>query len=172
MVLMGIVIFLMFFVTLGFQFLATFGGKAFLMAKLALLLASINGLKRVSWIHWLWNDFFYWFVYLKITPRRSHLVEYIMGKLWQVTTLIWLLMHEFFHTLDYIINQIPLSMLMNVLIDQESCRKSICIAKFQKQCFFFAWNMRKYLIYLCSLLIKFCLRMQAFLREIWFKNLF
>ncbi|KAL7017329.1 hypothetical protein ACKWTF_010318 [Chironomus riparius] len=48
MVLMGIVIFLMFFVTLGFQFLATFGGKAFLMAKLALLLASINGLKRWS----------------------------------------------------------------------------------------------------------------------------
>jgi len=47
MVLMGIVIFLMFFVTIGFQFLATFGGKAFLMAKLALVLASINGLKRV-----------------------------------------------------------------------------------------------------------------------------
>lgn len=48
MVLMGIVIFLMFFVTIGFQFLATFGGKAFLMAKLALLLASINGLKKVA----------------------------------------------------------------------------------------------------------------------------
>ncbi|KAG5672937.1 hypothetical protein PVAND_003024 [Polypedilum vanderplanki] len=48
MVLMGIVIFLMFFVTLGFQFLATFSGKAFLMAKMALLLASINGLKRVA----------------------------------------------------------------------------------------------------------------------------
>jgi len=61
MVLMGIVIFLMFFVTLGFQFLATFGGKAFLMAKLALLLASINGLKRVSWIHWLW-EYFHWFI--------------------------------------------------------------------------------------------------------------
>jgi O-antigen ligase len=48
MILMGIVIFLMFFVTLGFQFLATFGGKAFLMAKMALLLASINGIKKVS----------------------------------------------------------------------------------------------------------------------------
>lgn len=170
MVLMGIVIFLMFFVTLGFQFLATFGGKAFLMAKLALLLASINGLKRVSWIHWLWGQF-YWFISLKITQKRSHLVEYIMGKLWHVMKLIWLLMHEFFHTLDYIINQIPLSMLMNVLIDRESYRKSICIAKFLKHCCFFAGNMRKYLIYLCSLLIKLCLRMQAFFREIWFKNI-
>lgn len=48
LVLMGIVVFLMFFVTIGFQFLATFGGKSFLMAKLALLLASINGLKKIA----------------------------------------------------------------------------------------------------------------------------
>lgn len=48
LVIMGIVVFLMFFVTIGFQFLATFGGKSFLMAKLALLLASINGLKRIA----------------------------------------------------------------------------------------------------------------------------
>jgi Protein of unknown function (DUF1676) len=44
----GIVAFGMVFVPLGFQFLAVLGGKAFLMAKMALLLASINGLKRVS----------------------------------------------------------------------------------------------------------------------------
>ncbi|CAO1423742.1 unnamed protein product [Diamesa tonsa] len=44
MMLMGITVFLMFVIPFGF-FL---GGKAFLMAKLALLLASINGLKRVA----------------------------------------------------------------------------------------------------------------------------
>lgn len=48
MMLMGITIFLMVFVPMGFQFLAVLGGKAFLMSKLALLLASVNGLKRVS----------------------------------------------------------------------------------------------------------------------------
>lgn len=47
MMLMGIVMFIMVFVPMGFQFLAALGGKAFLMAKLALLLASVNGLKRV-----------------------------------------------------------------------------------------------------------------------------
>lgn len=47
MMLMGITVFLMVFVPMGFQFLAALGGKAFLMAKLALLLASVNGLKRV-----------------------------------------------------------------------------------------------------------------------------
>lgn len=44
MMLMGMI---MLFVPMGFQFLAVLGGKAFLMAKLALLLASVNGLKRV-----------------------------------------------------------------------------------------------------------------------------
>lgn len=48
MMLMGITVFLMVFVPMGFQFLAALGGKAFLMAKLALLLASVNGLKRVE----------------------------------------------------------------------------------------------------------------------------
>lgn len=48
MMLMGITVFLMVFVPMGFQFLAALGGKAFLMAKLALLLASVNGLKRVT----------------------------------------------------------------------------------------------------------------------------
>ncbi|GAB0097656.1 hypothetical protein DMENIID0001_133210 [Sergentomyia squamirostris] len=33
---------------MGFQFLAVLGGKALLMAKMALLLASINGLKRLA----------------------------------------------------------------------------------------------------------------------------
>ena len=46
MMLMGMVV--MIFVPMGFQFLAALGGKAFLMAKLALLLASVNGLKRVK----------------------------------------------------------------------------------------------------------------------------
>jgi hypothetical protein len=48
MVLMGISLFLMVFVPMGFNFLSALGGKAFLMAKLALILAYVNGLKRVS----------------------------------------------------------------------------------------------------------------------------
>jgi hypothetical protein len=47
MMMMGIVIFLMFFVPMGFNFLGVIVGKSFLMAKLGLLLASVNGLKRV-----------------------------------------------------------------------------------------------------------------------------
>lgn len=35
-------------VPIGFQLLAVLGGKALLLSKLALLLASINGLRRVS----------------------------------------------------------------------------------------------------------------------------
>lgn len=34
-------------VPIGFQFLAVLAGKALLLSKMALLLASINGLKRV-----------------------------------------------------------------------------------------------------------------------------
>lgn len=45
MAMMGLIVLL---VPMGFQFLAALSGKAFLMAKLALLLASVNGLKRVS----------------------------------------------------------------------------------------------------------------------------
>lgn len=48
MMMMGIIIFLMVFVPMGFNFLGVIGGKSFLMAKLALLLASVNGLRRVS----------------------------------------------------------------------------------------------------------------------------
>ncbi|XP_055617818.1 uncharacterized protein LOC129763082 isoform X2 [Toxorhynchites rutilus septentrionalis] len=48
MMIFGVTIFGMFVVPIGFQFLAALSGKAFLMAKLALLLASINGLKRVG----------------------------------------------------------------------------------------------------------------------------
>lgn len=37
----------MILVPIGFQFLAVLGGKALLLAKMALLLASVNGVKRV-----------------------------------------------------------------------------------------------------------------------------
>ncbi|XP_058823189.1 uncharacterized protein LOC131684370 isoform X2 [Topomyia yanbarensis] len=47
MMIFGVTVFGMFVIPMGFQFLAALSGKAFLMAKLALLLASINGLKRV-----------------------------------------------------------------------------------------------------------------------------
>lgn len=39
-------------VPMGFQFLAVLGGKALLLAKMALLLASINGIKRVNDLHY------------------------------------------------------------------------------------------------------------------------
>ncbi|XP_038122902.1 uncharacterized protein LOC119771222 isoform X1 [Culex quinquefasciatus] len=48
MMIFGVVVFGSFVIPMGFQFLAALSGKAFLMAKLALLLASINGLKRVA----------------------------------------------------------------------------------------------------------------------------
>lgn len=48
MMIFGVTVFGMFIVPIAFQFLTALSGKAFLMAKLALLLASINGLKRVS----------------------------------------------------------------------------------------------------------------------------
>ncbi|XP_053699319.1 uncharacterized protein LOC128746296 [Sabethes cyaneus] len=48
MMILGVTVFGMFVIPIGFQFLAALSGKAFLMAKLALLLASINGLKRVA----------------------------------------------------------------------------------------------------------------------------
>ncbi|XP_030763012.1 uncharacterized protein LOC115887689 [Sitophilus oryzae] len=38
-------------IPLGFQFLAVLGGKALLLAKLALLLSSINGLKKIATSH-------------------------------------------------------------------------------------------------------------------------
>lgn len=47
MMILGVLIFGIIVIPTGFQFLAVLGGKAFLMAKMALLLASINGLKRV-----------------------------------------------------------------------------------------------------------------------------
>ncbi|XP_049531495.1 uncharacterized protein LOC125948940 [Anopheles darlingi] len=48
MMIFGVTVFGMFIVPIAFQFLTALSGKAFLMAKLALLLASINGLKRVA----------------------------------------------------------------------------------------------------------------------------
>lgn len=47
MMVFGITAFGMIVVPIGFQFLAVLGGKALLLAKMALLLASVNGLKRV-----------------------------------------------------------------------------------------------------------------------------
>nr|XP_029710226.1 uncharacterized protein LOC109414104 [Aedes albopictus] len=52
MMIFGVTVFGMFVIPMGFQFLAALSGKAFLMAKLALLLASINGLKRVAGVHY------------------------------------------------------------------------------------------------------------------------
>lgn len=47
MMVFGVTALGMVLVPLGFQFLAVLGGKALLLAKMALLLASINGVKRV-----------------------------------------------------------------------------------------------------------------------------
>lgn len=47
MMVFGITAFGMIVIPMGFQFLAVLGGKALLLAKMALLLASVNGLKRV-----------------------------------------------------------------------------------------------------------------------------
>lgn len=44
----GIIAIGMILVPIGFQFLSMFAGKAVLLSKLALMLASINGLKRVD----------------------------------------------------------------------------------------------------------------------------
>lgn len=49
MMIFGVTALGMIMVPLGFQFLAVLGGKALLLSKMALLLASINGLKRVKW---------------------------------------------------------------------------------------------------------------------------
>lgn len=48
MMMFGVVSIGMVFVPMGFQFLAVLGGKALLLAKMALILASIQGLKKVS----------------------------------------------------------------------------------------------------------------------------
>lgn len=48
MMLFGITAIGMILVPIGFQFLSMFAGKAVLLSKLALMLASINGLKRVE----------------------------------------------------------------------------------------------------------------------------
>uniref|UniRef100_A0A2Y9D1L6 Protein osiris 23 n=1 Tax=Anopheles dirus TaxID=7168 RepID=A0A2Y9D1L6_9DIPT len=48
MMIFGVTVFGMFMIPIAFQFLTALSGKAFLMAKLALLLASMNGLKRVA----------------------------------------------------------------------------------------------------------------------------
>lgn len=47
MMIFGVTALGVFVVPMGFQMLAILSGKALLMAKMALLLASMNGLKRV-----------------------------------------------------------------------------------------------------------------------------
>lgn len=49
MMMFGIVSMGMILIPMGFQFLAVLGGKALLLAKLALLLSSIQGLKKVKY---------------------------------------------------------------------------------------------------------------------------
>jgi len=53
MMVFGITALGMVLVPLGFQFLAVLGGKALLLSKMALLLASINGLKKVKYLSYL-----------------------------------------------------------------------------------------------------------------------
>lgn len=48
MMMFGVVSIGMVVVPMGFQFLAVLGGKALLLAKMALILASIQGLKKVN----------------------------------------------------------------------------------------------------------------------------
>lgn len=50
MMIFGVTALGMILVPMGFQFLTVLGGKALLLAKMALLLASINGLKRVFFV--------------------------------------------------------------------------------------------------------------------------
>lgn len=59
----------MIMVPIGFQLLAMLGGKALLLSKMALLLASINGLKRVrhsisTQSHWYELHFIHYFPFL------------------------------------------------------------------------------------------------------------
>lgn len=49
--LFGLIAIGMIIVPMGFQLLSMFAGKAVLLSKLALLLASLNGLKRVENLH-------------------------------------------------------------------------------------------------------------------------
>lgn len=48
MMMFGIVSIGMVLIPMGFQFLAVLGGKALILAKMALILASIQGLKKVT----------------------------------------------------------------------------------------------------------------------------
>ena len=48
MVMMGVMLMGTVLIPMGFQFLAMLGGKALLLAKMALMLSSIQGLKRIA----------------------------------------------------------------------------------------------------------------------------
>lgn len=48
MMMMGLMLLGSVFIPLGFQFLAVLGGKALILAKMALILSSIQGLKKIA----------------------------------------------------------------------------------------------------------------------------
>lgn len=48
MMLMGFMIMASILIPMGFQFLTVLGGKSLLMAKMALIMSAINGLKKIA----------------------------------------------------------------------------------------------------------------------------
>lgn len=48
MMLMGFMIMSSILIPMGFQFLTVLGGKSLLMAKMALIMSAINGLKKIA----------------------------------------------------------------------------------------------------------------------------
>lgn len=48
MMMMGLLLIGSVFIPMGFQFLAVLGGKALILAKMALILSSIQGLKKIA----------------------------------------------------------------------------------------------------------------------------
>lgn len=51
MMVMGFMIMASILIPMGFQFLTVLGGKSLLMAKMALIMSAINGLKKIATSH-------------------------------------------------------------------------------------------------------------------------
>jgi len=51
MMLMGFMVMASILIPMGFQFLTVLGGKSLLMAKMALIMSAINGLKKIATSH-------------------------------------------------------------------------------------------------------------------------
>lgn len=66
MMIFGVTALGVFTIPMGFQFLSVLGGKALLLAKMALMLAMMNGLKRV-----ILASFFYLFNYTHTPVSKS-----------------------------------------------------------------------------------------------------